>query len=284
MLYLGGLWKEKLVWYNKWVGLFFGRNHVKTMTLRNPPIVEVIFELKWQLQLLNSGLGHDPHYSLLIGRLYDKLRGDYPCHQQLPTVAIPHEMATGIVQHRLRKGENQWPLIQLGSGVLTVNDTKGYHWSDFESRVINGVNALFDIHPNASDLAMEGIMLRYINAIELDFRETNIFQFIQEQMKINLSLHPPLFENSTIIDKAPLGVDCRFTFGCAHPKATLNLRLTYGKQHNLDALIWELIVNTGPNDIPELPLKLSEWLNNAHAIIEDWFCKLIEGDLLERFK
>ena len=48
-------------------------------------------------------------------------------------------------------------------------------------------------------------------------------------------------------------------------------------------LMWETIVHSSSN-IPKLSDELNEWLTNAHDITDDWFFKLIEGNLLERFK
>ncbi len=47
--------------------------------------------------------------------------------------------------------------------------------------------------------------------------------------------------------------------------------------------MWETIVHSSSN-IPKLSDELNEWLTNAHDITDDWFFKLIEGNLLERFK
>ncbi len=47
--------------------------------------------------------------------------------------------------------------------------------------------------------------------------------------------------------------------------------------------MWETIVHSSSN-FPKLVNELNEWLTKAHGITNDWFFKLIEGDLLERFK
>jgi uncharacterized protein (TIGR04255 family) len=94
--------------------------------LRNKPLLEAIFELRWELQEQAPGLKLDPHYKILIGSLYDRVKDEYPFHEELPTATIPDEISGYIVKHRFRKSENGWPLIQLGPGVVTLNDTEGY--------------------------------------------------------------------------------------------------------------------------------------------------------------
>jgi uncharacterized protein (TIGR04255 family) len=245
--------------------------------------VEAIFEVRWQLKEIQPGLVSDPNYSLLIGSLYQRLRQKYPFHQALPTALIPNEMVSGIVQHRFRKAKEKWPVVQLGPGIFTVNQTKGYTWVDFKQRVIEGVNALFETHPNVQELNIQTLGLRYINAIAIDFEHDDIFQFLKEQLKIDISLHSRLFED-TPVKRTPLEFDYKFSFACTKPKAIIKLRLARGKQQQTDALIWETIIETDSNGLPELPLQLEGWLEDAHDVIEDWFFKLIKGDLEKRFE
>lgn len=80
--------------------------------LKNKPLVEAIFELRWDLQEPVPGIKIDPHYKLLIGRLYDKLNDEYPYHEQLPIAAMPDEILGHVVQHRFRRNKDEWPLIQ----------------------------------------------------------------------------------------------------------------------------------------------------------------------------
>jgi len=64
--------------------------------LKNKPLAEAIFELRWELQELASGMKIDPHYKIIVGRIYDKVSNEYPFHEQLPTASMPDEI-TGYV-------------------------------------------------------------------------------------------------------------------------------------------------------------------------------------------
>jgi hypothetical protein len=46
--------------------------------LKNKPLVEAIFEIKWGLKQISEGLRVDPHYKILVGSLYAKIREEYP--------------------------------------------------------------------------------------------------------------------------------------------------------------------------------------------------------------
>ena len=93
--------------------------------LKNKPLVEAIFELKWELEEPTPGIKVDKHYKILIGSLYEKIKSDYPYIEQLATSSMPDEISGYIVQHRFRKEENGWPLVQIGPGIVTLtNRTK----------------------------------------------------------------------------------------------------------------------------------------------------------------
>ena len=252
--------------------------------LRNKPLVEAIFELRWNLEEHSPGIKVDPHYKLIIGRLYDKLNGEYPFHEQLPAAAMPDEIAGYIVQHRFRKDKDKWPLIQIGPGIMTVNDTEGYVWEDFERRIIQAVNTLFEVYPESkNNLKVNRLLLRYIDAIAFDFEKDDIFNFLREQMKTKIDLYQNLFED-TGIGKIPLGLDLRFSFASREPKGAIHLRFARGKRKETDTLIWETMVESVSADIPEIQNAVANWIKIAHNLTDDWFFKLIEGELLRRFE
>ncbi|MEW5829325.1 MAG: TIGR04255 family protein [Chloroflexota bacterium] len=249
-------------------------------TLKKPPLVEAIFEIKWDLQDIAPGIVNDPHYNLLLGRMYDRLEKKYPFHQPLPTASIPTEMITGVVQHRFRIDKEKWPLFQLGPGILTVNDNKNYKWHDFKERVTEILNFLFEVYP--APLSINSLVLRYINSIEFNFDKENIFDFLSQQLQTEIALPASLFE--TDVQKLPVGFDCRFAFKCTKPGAMINLRLARGRSQNNDALIWESFLTTTKTNMPSFPEGVETWLEDSHNVLEEWFIKLIEGELLRSFK
>ena len=252
--------------------------------LKNKPLVEAIFELRWELQEQQSGVKIDPHYKILIGRIYDRVRNEYPYHEQLPTATIPDEMAAYIVQHRFRKEKDKWPLIQIGPGIITLNDTEGYVWEDFKVRITNLLNILFDAYPNAErNLKINGLLLRYIDSVNFDYEKDNIFNFLNENMKITVKLHEKLFEN-TGVSKLPYRFDLRFSFPSTKPKGVVHLRFVRGKRRESDALIWESAVQSIGEDAPKLKEEIAIWVNESHDLTDDWFFKIIEGELLKRFE
>lgn len=252
--------------------------------LKNKPLIEAIFELRWELQEIEKGLKKDPHYKIIVGSLFEKLKEEYPFHEQLPAASMPDEIVAFFAQHRFRKDKNSWPLIQIGPGIITVNDTEGYVWEDFENRIVQAIKILFSVYPDSKEnLKINNMLLRYIDAIDFDYEKNDIFSFLKENMRTNINLYSKLLDNN-YIEQLPLSFDCRFSFRTVKPKGEVNLRFARGKVKENDALIWETIVKSESEDVPKIPEKIREWLNNSHNLTNDWFFKLIEGELLERFK
>lgn len=252
--------------------------------LKNKPLVEAIFELRWNLKETSPGIKIDSHYKLLIGRLYDKFQKEYKFHEQLLAAAIPDEMAGYMVQHRFRKDKDKWPLIQLGPGIITFNETEGYEWEDFKNQIINVLDNLFELYPDAQEnLKVNSLLLRYIDAIDFDFKKDDIFSFLKDKMKINITLYQKLFEK-TGIDRTCENIDLRFSFPSENPKGIMHLRFARGKKEGTDALIWETAVRSNAEDAPRVKKNIVKWLAVSHNLTNDWFFKIIEGELLRRFE
>lgn len=252
--------------------------------LKNKPLVEAILEVRWKL-IPNSQPGQqfDPHYKLLLGRLFDRLQSDYPAHEQLPSANVPDELVPHIVQHRFRIGNNLWPLVQIGPGIFAVNSTKDYTWSDFRPRVIAAIEKLYDAHPKVGDLQISNIVLRYIDAVDFDYRAENAFPFLEDKLKLKTSLPDSLFGNTGAVNKKPINFTWQGCFESGTPKGLINIRFATGQKEQIPTLVWETTVESAGDNLPEMPKDFESWFDAAHDLSDDWFFKMIEGDLERRF-
>ncbi len=248
--------------------------------LNNPPIVEVIFEAKWNQNEVPSDIKNDSN--ILAGRFYDRVIGEYKYHEPLPQAdfPIPEELINGMVKHRFRVNESGWPLVQIGSGIFTLNDTKNYKWDDFRERIIKSVKELLSIYP-ISPLINE-LNLRYVNSIPFDFEQNDILSFVKDNMNIKFGLSEDLFGEN--INATPSSINLVFNYPSKEPKGVVLFKVARGQSDGKDALIWETAVHAAAPDIPTIPDNLEEWLESAHGLAENWFLKLTAGNLYESFK
>jgi len=264
---------------------------VSRKDLKNKPLVEAILEIRWHLlqpvkiagpaQMLMPAI--DPHYRILLGRLFDRFQTDYPVHEQLPTATIPDEMAAQIVQHRFRSAKDDWPLVQVGPGVFTVNDTHRYTWTDFQKRGNEAVERLYSAHPCVAEFRIESLVLRYIDAVEYNYKEENAFAFLQDKMKVAVSLPPSLFQE-TGVENRPDTLSWQATFQCSKPPGRVHVSFATGQKEDKPAILWQTTVQSAGDDLPNMPDGFPDWFDAAHEITDDWFFKLIEGELERRFE
>ena len=256
---------------------------MKRKGLHNKPLVEAIFEIWWELKPVAPGMLIDPHYQLLVGRVYDKLVNLYPFHEPLPSSTMPDEIAGYTVQHRFREKENDWPLVQIGPGIMTLNDTEKYVWEDFEAQIPPVIDALFTNYP-AEDLRINRVLLRYLDAVDFSYTESNILTFLSDMMKTDIKMPPSLFYNTGVLEN-PVALDLHFGFLSAKPKGAISLRFAEGNIKGEDAFIWETTVQSIEEDAPKTGADILHWANDAHKLADDWFFKLIENsELLRRFE
>ena len=251
--------------------------------LKNKPLIEAIFELRWELQQKEPAIKIDPHYRILLGRFFDNVVKEYPYHEELASAGIPDEFVGYTVQHRFRKAKNKWPLVQIGPGLVTLNDTEEYTWKDFVKRANKLLSILFKTYPKRKELKFNMILLRYIDGIEFDFNKDHALNFLQEKMKTKIDIHPNLFDG-TGVQQLPFGLNLKLTYLSKQPKGAILLSFKRGSMKNKDAIIWETAVQSHGKEVPKAEKSIKNWITKAHTLSDDWFFKIIEGELFERFK
>jgi uncharacterized protein (TIGR04255 family) len=165
---------------------------------------------------------------------------------------------------------------------MTVNDTAKYTWHDFRTRANFAVTTLFDAYPDAGELKVKNLILRYIDAVPLDHEREDVFQFLRDKMGVRIALPEALFEDGGI-HPAPGHFNWQASFRCDNPQGRATIRFATGKKEETPALMWETVIESAGDDIPDMPDGFGDWLEAAHSITDDWFFKLIEGELERRF-
>jgi hypothetical protein len=137
--------------------------------LPNAPLVEVIFEIKWDI--LNRADVVDFQY--LHGDLYSQLKEKYSFRESLVPPEVPVDVMKGIPVFRFRPQKNSHPLVQIGPGLLTFNALDSqYYWEEFREESNRLIDILDDIYPKFNDLNVSP-MLTYIDFFEFDFVSPN---------------------------------------------------------------------------------------------------------------
>ena len=246
--------------------------------LPNKPLIEAILELRWQV----SPETGDPHYPLFPGKLHGAVASSYPFHEALPASLVPNAMSHDLVQHRFRSAENSWPLIQVGPGIVTLNDTESYSWSDFGPRAKSLVKKVFEVYPQPADIKATSLLLRYLDAVDFDYHENDILPFLNDKLKVQVNVPSVLFSQAPVSER-PESLNFRVSFPILDPQGVISLHFRTGARNGTPSLMWETSVRSAGVEMPEMPGKFDDWIEAAHRLTDDWFFKLIEGDLEKRF-
>ncbi|MFC2056241.1 TIGR04255 family protein [Chloroflexota bacterium] len=250
----------------------------KIRPLPKKPLVEAIFELRWNIPSEEG----DPNYSLFIGRLFDRLEKEYPYYESLPTSLIPAQAAGQIAQHRFRTAENGWPLVQVGPGLVTVNDTDSYIWKDFGDRIRLVIDKVYEAYPDKEAFAIDKLLLRYIDSFELN-EEDDLLGFLNTNLKIGISYPTQLFDDVPIENK-PTQIKVRSAYLVESPKGTIDISMSSGRHRKEKVILMDTQFFSGKDELPEMPDGFNHWVEEAHKLTDDWFFKLIEGDFERRFE
>jgi uncharacterized protein (TIGR04255 family) len=257
----------------------------KPRPLANKPLVEAIFELRWGLRRTNPAVPpRDPGFRIFLGRYYDRVRSDYPHVQDLPTVHVPEEFTAHAVRHQFRVGKDQWPLTQVGPGIVTVNETGGYDWKTFQPRLVRAIAALFESYPtDVAPFAPEMVQLRYIDAIPYEPSKMTPTQFLKDLLHTNITVDPQLFDDAQTAGQAT-EINLTLTFPLTQPTGVGILAFATGLKEGQPSIILQITIRSEGLGVPKQPAGYEAWLQDAHNVVGKWFFTLCRGSLLESFE
>lgn len=236
--------------------------------LPGAPLIEVIFELRWTTL--------DPSDQYLQGDLFPLIKDKYPHREAIGFAGggfPPGSFIIGGPTHRFRAAANDYPLVQIGPGVLTVNtvDAK-YSWKDFENSIIEVYKKFIEVYP-LKDTHNVKLTLQYIDLIRFDFDKGDILKFLND--KLHTSINQSFYSGSQA-KNAILALNFENELG------SLNISFARGKNFNQEDGI-ALQTNLTSGTIRPETSFISDWLSKAHIMTSSLFKEMTKGDLQKEF-
>jgi uncharacterized protein (TIGR04255 family) len=255
-----------------------------TPILLHPPLLETIFEIRWEIeQDAQNGRMRDPSYPMMYGRLYERLKKDFPLVEDLPSVQAHPEAAPYVPRHRMRKDKTSYPLIQVGPGIITVNDSKGYSWTKFQALILRLIESVVELYPNETlPLNFIKAELRYVNGIRFDIAKENPLQFLAEKLHMKLEMDPELFERNSLNER-PNGLGLNLSFAMEKPMGVLSIATNLGQFEGKPAFIQQTLIQSFGELVPSEVSGFTPWLEEAHTAAENCFQVFCKGALMEKF-
>jgi len=262
--------------------------------LKSNSLLEAWLDIRWQLVPTNvPGFMKDPGFPFALGAFYQSIKDKFGYREDLEASQTPEDMFPHVVRHRFRPKEGQWPILQLGPGVASVNFTDSYSWSDFLEAALYLREELLSAY-SETELKLQMIALRYRNGIPFQFSSNSSLDFLKQHLNVSVEL-PVHIPGSVSLQTWPTNIHLTTTFNLSDPqgKGTLKFGTAMGTEKSAESnqeikremLVWELEVKSEYNNTPNLDKKdeFASWLASAHGVIHEWFFSLIEGPLFEKY-
>lgn len=239
--------------------------------LPKAPLVEVVFELKWDIKM-KSDLDD---FQYLYGDLYANLKDEFPNRERLTPLEIPFDALINIPVFRFTKNENKYPLIQIGPGVISINTLNEFYvWEDFRENIHQLLDILKDIYPKFQTLKIIPALI-YIDFLKFNDSNTKGYNFINQNFNISINSNILNDIDSTISD---ININTNYQIGTD----ILSIRINEGKANNsTDGIVLQTKVNGNGQSYDKESLK--EWLESAHLLSSKTFKSLIKEDLYNTF-
>lgn len=265
------------------------RKHPEDITLSNPPLTEAWLELRWALRSIDPPLiMKDPHFDSAWVNFYSRIHSRFPTlesvNSELPDQVVPYQ-----IRYRFRPEERKWPVLQIGPGVATLNYVDDYDWKVFSKDALYLRSHLIQAY-GSSNLKFTHIFLRYRNIEPFNPLTNDVREFLRDKLNLHFDLPTPKGVGDDKVLPYPLEI--RTEFRINEPKVTAALHLATAERRNIDqkskehVVLWELTVSSRTPSVPQIKnaAKFSNWLDDAHGIVHEWFFSLIDGQLWEKYK
>ena len=241
--------------------------------LPQAPLVEVIFEMRWDANTLIDL----QKYQIVVGALSTALGDRYEMPQAiLPVGAMPPQALLDKVVYRAKQKSNKNMLYQIGPGVVSVNYTGNqYDWNIYMPEVLAFIKQFIETYKFNPEKQIT-IQLRYMDFFPKDASDDTM-DFIKRYFNLNVGA-------AYIEHPQALGINCEEKKDCGLFRFALN---SGKKDAKIDGFVLESsIQNTLNADAFSLvqASAFKEVLNNSHVFLSSFFKNITKGALYESFK
>ena len=230
--------------------------------MKNPPLIEVVFELKWQPGSIDE--------QLLIGTMYSALKDKYS-EKRVKENLPPQVLLPNVVTYRFTSAGNKNRLYQLGSGVLTVNFIgPSYDWEEFRNEVERIVQKFIELSSMKGDNPIS-LSLTYIDFFTIDFVNDSVQDFLRDNLHVNL--------DTALLTTRNMSLKMSDTINnLGVYEITINTG--YKNQTEKGVIVESKVFVNGTNQV--VFENFGSILDRFHSFLHGQFEKMIEGPMSEK--
>lgn len=239
--------------------------------LKNPPLIEVIFEIKWN----SANKQEIDKFQLLIGSIYAELKDQYGKPMSLlPDPNIPIQAFLGKPIYRFQNLTNNIPIsYQLGPGILSINYVgTEYDWLIFSKEICKIVE-IFERLYSFKDGEDVYLGLKYLDFFDFNFEQKNVFEYLKN--KFHITIEAKFIENA-------FGLN--FAIAQKKDDALFNILINTGILNNKRSgfIVESRLSITKPSEI--CFENFEQRINSFHNDLSSFFKSMTAGELYNSFK
>jgi uncharacterized protein (TIGR04255 family) len=239
----------------------------KGVRYRKPPLIEALCEFRFQET--------ETIPNIILGRLYEQIEEDFPTvetHRGIGVQTQKGTLAPTIVMEERTRFANKdgTKLIQIGSGLLVVNQLKPY--KDYLSFRAFIEQTLETYRKVAKPKDIQRIGLRYINRIEI-----KADQSLEDVFNISFII-PSMFQNFP----DPYLLKMEFEYSNGRDKLVVILATAPEEKDLVEGVMLDFDYALSKPD--EINGNLLEWLDEAHDKIEKAFHACLKESVINTFE
>jgi uncharacterized protein (TIGR04255 family) len=261
------------------------------MIFSNPPLVELIAELRW----IPGGVGNahvvpqpqggnqllhaitiqfplaSPYQEESFSRFSNQVAAKgFAISERLSPVGFPVLPFTVVYRFRKAPGGNY--LYQIGPGLFSANALPPYRdWDSFRPIVKEGVQALLESRSPAENVEFATVILRYIDLFSDEFTDgKQSFRFLNDILGLKIELPETLAEQVPDINSVHSGIQLSMPL---RNGLAMNLNLQEGVAAGKAGILMStevLTMHPTPSDVDQI----MQTLENAHTSIRTTFIGL----------
>jgi uncharacterized protein (TIGR04255 family) len=252
------------------------------LSFKNPPLVELIAELRWGLPVTIPASGGSviPLSTLnanqseeFFMRFGSKVAAvGFSRFERVVPPGFPFMPYQPVYRYRYVSEDQGIKLYQLGAGIFSANITPPYQsWEHFKPVVAQGIEMLLDsLSEEQKSQPFVAASLRYIDAFRDDLTERrSIRDFMADVLDIKVSIPEAITRHAT----DPSGIEPLLQLTVPVTSGILNLSVAQGAFNNERAIIMDTTVST-TQEIKSDKESVMCVFDNAHDIIHDVFIRL----------
>jgi uncharacterized protein (TIGR04255 family) len=255
--------------------------------LPSAPLLEVVFELRWQVQRTGDLFGYDAGFAAFSKSFEEVMNASgYKTHER---VAASGPTFVNQVVNRFRKLE-PFPLVQIGHGIFACNVSTEYEWADFRKMIAQGIQDVLKCYPDTpvTPLIPSHLELRYVDVFNEELVGDQSWQnFLAKCSKLKFSPLPYL-ESVTVP-----GGD-RVNFGLRHDLkdaelGRFELQIANGVSSGKPSILMtSKVIKSNFGDLTPARTSLEplvlKWAHAAHSVNSQFFKAFVDDALMAKFK